>query len=163
MKLSEHLTLEEVIKSDTAIRLNISNIPSEKHLDNLKKLAIFVFEKIRSKFNTPIYIISGYRSKELNDAVGGATKSDHMNGMAIDIDMDGRGTVTNKEIFNYVKDNLDFKQLIAEFKNINGGIDWVHVSYDTSNLKKEILIAVKENNKTKYLKYSDELFKKIYE
>lgn len=150
MKLSEHLTLEEVTKSATATRLGISNIPSEEHLDNLKKLAIFVFEKIRSKFNTPIYIISGYRSKELNDAVGGATKSDHMNGMAIDIDMDGRGTVTNKEIFNYVKDNLEYKQLIYEFGDDNNP-DWVHVSYDEKNLKNEVLKAIKVNGKTKYI------------
>lgn len=150
MKLSEHLTLEEVTKSATATRLGISNIPSEEHLDNLKKLAIFVFEKIRSKFNTPIYIISGYRSKELNDAVGGATKSDHMNGMAIDIDMDGRGTVTNKEIFNYVKDNLEYKQLIYEFGD-DKNPDWVHVSYDEKNLKNEVLKAIKVNGKTKYI------------
>lgn len=150
MKLSEHLTLEEVTKSATATRLGISNIPSEEHLDNLKKLAIFVFEKIRSKFNTPIYIISGYRSKELNDAVGGATKSDHMNGMAIDIDMDGRGTVTNKEIFNYVKDNLEYKQLIYEFGD-DKNPDWVHVSYDENNLKNEVLKAIKVNGKTKYI------------
>ena len=150
MKLSEHLTLEEVTKSATATRLGISNIPSEEHLDNLKKLAIFVFEKIRSKFNTPIYIISGYRSKELNDAVGGATKSDHMNGMAIDIDMDGKGTVTNKEIFNYVKDNLDYKTLIWEFGN-DENPDWVHISYDENNLNNTVLRAVKINGKTKYI------------
>lgn len=150
MKLSEHLTLEEVIKSDTAIRLNISNIPSEKHLDNLKKLAIFVFEKIRSKFNTPIYIISGYRSKELNEAVGGAAKSDHMEGMAVDIDMDGKGTITNKQIFDYVRDNLEYKTLIWEFGN-DKNPDWVHISYDENNLKNEVLRAIKVNGKTKYI------------
>ena len=150
MKISEHLTLEEVTKSATATRLGISNIPSEEHLDNLKKLAIFVFEKIRSKFNTPIYIISGYRSKELNDAVGGATKSDHMNGMAIDIDMDGKGTVTNRQIFEYIKDNLEFKQLIWEFGD-DKNPDWVHVSYDEKNLKNEVLKAIKVNGKTKYI------------
>ena len=150
MKLSEHLTLEEVIKSATATRLGISNIPSEEHLDNLKKLAIFVFEKIRSKFNTPIYIISGYRSKELNDAVGGATKSDHMNGMAIDIDMDGKGTITNKQIFDYVRNNLEFSKLIWEFGD-DKNPDWVHISYDENNLKNTVLKAVKVNGKTKYI------------
>lgn len=150
MKISEHLTLEEVTKSATATRLGISNIPSEEHLDNLKKLAIFVFEKIRSKFNTPIYIISGYRSKELNDAVGGATKSDHMNGMAIDIDMDGKGTVTNKQIFDYVRDNLQYKTLIWEFGDSNNP-DWVHISYDENDLKNTVLKAVKVDGKTKYI------------
>lgn len=151
MNISEHLTLEEVTKSTTGIRLGISNVPSEEHVDNLKKLAANVFEKIRNHFNTPIYIISGYRSPELNKAVGGATHSDHMKGMAIDIDMDGKNTITNKQIFDYVKDNLEFTKLIWEYGN-NDNPDWVHISYDEDNLSGLIMRAIKIGNNTKYLK-----------
>jgi hypothetical protein len=153
MKISEHLDLVEVTRSETAKRKGISNMPTEAHLENFKKLAEHIFEPIRNHFNVPIHISSGYRSKELNTAIGGALSSDHCKGMAIDLDQQGHsGGLTNKEIFEYIKENLKFKQLIWE-----GGTkeepDWVHCAYDENNLKNEILRAVKVNGKMTYSKY----------
>jgi hypothetical protein len=154
MKLSEHLSLAEVIRSETAKRHGISNMPTEEHIANLKLLAENVFEKVRNHFRCPIHISSGYRSKELNALTPGASKtSDHCLGRALDLDQQGHSHgITNKEVFDYIKDNLNFKQLIWE-----GGTeqepDWVHVSYDESNLKKEVLRAVKVNGKMTYSKY----------
>jgi zinc D-Ala-D-Ala carboxypeptidase len=153
MKLSEHLDLAEVIKSDTAKRSGISNMPTPEHLENFKKLAVNVFEPIRKHFGVPIHISSGYRSKELNAVIGGASNSDHCFGMALDLDQQGhKGGVTNKQVFDFIKDNLKFKQLIWE-----GGTkqepDWVHVSYDEKNLKKEILLATLVKGKMQYSKY----------
>jgi hypothetical protein len=153
MKISEHLDLVEVTRSETAKRKGISNMPTEAHLENFKKLAENIFEPIRTHFNVPIHISSGYRSKELNTAIGGALSSDHCKGMAIDLDQQGHsGGLTNKEIFEYIKENLKFKQLIWE-----GGTkeepDWVHCAYDENNLKNEILRAVKVNGKMTYSKY----------
>ena len=153
MKLSEHLDLAEVIKSDSAKRRGISNMPTPEHIENFKKLAVNVFEPIRKHFGVPIHISSGYRSKELNAVIGGASNSDHCFGMALDLDQQGhKGGVTNKQVFDFIKDNLKFKQLIWE-----GGTkqepDWVHVSYDKKNLKKEILLATLVKGKMQYSKY----------
>ena len=110
-------------------------MPTPEHLENFKKLAENVFEPIRKHFGVPIHISSGYRSKELNALIGGVKTSDHLFGMAVDIDMDGSAHgVTNKMVFDFIKSHLKFKQLIWE-----GGTkeqpDWVHVSYDEKNLK----------------------------
>lgn len=153
MKLSEHLDLAEVVKSDSAKRKGISNMPTPEHIENFKKLAVNVFEPIRKHFGVPIHISSGYRSKELNAVIGGASNSDHCFGMALDLDQQGhKGGVTNKQVFDFIKDNLKFKQLIWE-----GGTkqepDWVHVSYDEKNLKKEVLLATLVKGKMQYSKY----------
>ena len=154
MKISEHLDLSEVIRSETAKRHGISNMPTAEHLENFKKLAENVFEKVRNHFRCPIRISSGYRSKELNAVTpGSSATSDHCKGMAIDLDQDGNSQgVTNNQVFHYIKDNLKFKQLIAEYP-IDGQLSWCHVSYDESNLKNEILICVKQNGKPHYLPY----------
>jgi hypothetical protein len=154
MKISEHLDLSEVIRSETAKRHGISNMPTEEHIANFKLLAENVFEKIRNNFRCPIHISSGYRSKELNACTPGASAtSDHSKGMALDLDQDGHSHgVTNNQVFHYIKDNVKFKQLIAEYP-INGELSWCHVSYDENNLKNEILICVKENGKPHYLPY----------
>lgn len=153
MKLSKHLDLSEVIRSDSAKRNGISNMPTPEHIENFKLLAEKVFEPIREHFGVPIRISSGYRSKELNDKTKGASKtSDHCFGRAIDIDNDGT-SITNKQIFNFIKDNLKYKQLIFEF-GTDENPAWVHVSYDPNNLKNETLKAVKVNNVTKYIKYT---------
>jgi hypothetical protein len=152
MKLSAHLDLSEVTRSDSAKRNGISNMPTPEHIENFKILAEKVFEPIREHFGVPIRISSGYRSKELNDKTKGASKtSDHCFGRAIDIDNDGT-SITNKQIFNFIKDNLKYKQLIFEF-GTDENPAWVHVSYDPNNLKNETLKAVKVNNVTKYIKY----------
>lgn len=152
MKLSKHLDLSEVIRSDSAKRLGLSNMPTDEHIENFKVLAEKVFEPIREFFGSPIRISSGYRSKELNDKTKGASKtSDHCFGRAIDIDMDGT-SITNKQVFDFIKNNLKFKQLIYEF-GTDENPSWVHVSYDPNNLKNEVLKAVKVNGVTKYTKY----------
>ena len=151
MKLSEHLDLSEITRSDTAKRKGISNQPTPEHLENFKKLAENIFEPIRNHFKEPIFISSGYRSKELNTAVGGSLTSQHCSGEAIDIDMDGRSNMaTNKAVFDYIKNNLNFDQLIWEF-GTDSNPDWVHVSYEsTGNQRKQVLKAVRVNGNTTY-------------
>ena len=149
MKISEHLELAELIRSDSAKRAGISNMPTPEHIANLKKLAENVFEKIREHFNRPILISSGYRSIDLNKIIKGAQSSQHSTGEAIDIDMDGT-EITNKEIFEFIKFNVSFDQLIWEF-GTDKNPDWVHVSYEsTGKQRKQILKAKKVNGKTIY-------------
>jgi hypothetical protein len=154
MKLSEHLDLSEVVRSESAKRKGISNMPTAEHIANFKILAEKVFEPIRVHFRCPIIISSGYRSKELNQAIGGSDTSQHCTAEAIDIDMDGTPNgVTNRMVFDYIKDNLEFDQLIYEFGNSENP-DWVHVSYEsTGKQRKQILRASRINGKTIYSKY----------
>jgi zinc D-Ala-D-Ala carboxypeptidase len=154
MKLSEHLDLSEVVRSESAKRKGISNMPTPEHIANFKILAEKVFEPIREHFRCPIHISSGYRSKELNAAIGGSLTSQHCSGEAIDIDMDGTPNgVTNRMVFDYIKDNLEFDQLIYEFGDSNNP-DWVHVSYETTGKqRKQILKAIRVNGKTSYTNY----------
>jgi len=152
MQLSEHLVLTEVIKSDTAKRLGIDNNPTSEHLANLKLLAEKVFEPIRNHFKKPINVSSGYRSKALNDAVpGSSATSQHCSGEALDLDQDNMNTgITNKMVFDYIKDNLVFDQLIWEF-GTDSNPDWVHVSYEsTGKQRKQILKAIRVNGKPVY-------------
>jgi hypothetical protein len=152
MQLSKNLALAEVTRSETAKRKGISNMPTPEHLENFKKLAEKVFQPIREHFGGPIHISSGYRSAALNKAVGGSLSSQHCTGEAIDIDMDGTA-ITNAEIFNYIKDNLEFDQLIWEF-GTDANPDWVHVSYEsTGKQRKQILKAVKKGGATSYVPY----------
>jgi zinc D-Ala-D-Ala carboxypeptidase len=145
MKLSEHLELSEVTRSESAKRNGISNMPTPEHIENFKILAAKVFEPIREHFGVPIRISSGYRSKELNKCVGGSTTSQHSSGEAIDIDQDYT-TITNKQVFEYIKDNLTFDQLINEFD-----YSWVHVSYKANGKQRgEVLEAYKVGKVTKY-------------
>ena len=109
MKLSKNLSLSEVIKSNTAIRKGIDNTPTNAHIENLKYLAEKVFQPIREHLGSAIFVSSGYRSKALNEAIGGSQRSFHSHGMALDLDQDGRNnSVTNTDIFYYIKDNLPF-------------------------------------------------------
>jgi hypothetical protein len=152
MQLSKHLSLAEVSRSETAKRRGINNTPSGEHLENFKKLAENIFEPIREHFKVPIIISSGYRSKELNSAIGGSSTSQHCQGEAIDIDMDGT-SITNAQIFHFIKDNLNFDQMIWEF-GTDKNPDWVHVSYEsTGKQRKQILKAVKSGGKTSYVPY----------
>ena len=154
MQLSKNLTLAEVTRSETAKRRGISNMPTPEHIENFKKLAENVFQPIREHFAVPIHISSGYRSKALNTAIGGSLSSQHCQGEAIDIDMDGSANgVTNAQVFNYIKDNLNFDQLIWEFGTTSNP-DWVHVSYEsTGKQRKQVLRATKQGGKTVYTPY----------
>lgn len=151
MKLSNYVSLAEVTKSDTATRRGISNEPTPEHLENLKTICVEVFDKVREHFGVPIYISSGYRSAALNKAIGGSKTSDHNLGRALDLDQDFRGNgVTNMEVFEFIKDNLEFDQLIGEFQRADGDFEWIHVGYRKGANRKQILVAYKEGTKTKY-------------
>jgi zinc D-Ala-D-Ala carboxypeptidase len=154
MKLSKNLSLTEVTNSNTAKRKGISNQPTEEHLVALKSLAENIFQPIREHFAKPIWLSSGYRSEALNKAIGGSKTSQHCKGEAMDIDMDGKGGPTNAEIFNYIKDNLPFDQLIWEF-GTKTSPDWVHVSYKKGGPQRgQILRAVRNSaGKTVYEPY----------
>jgi hypothetical protein len=153
MQLSTNLSLAEVTRSETAKRRGISNMPTAEHIENFKKLAINIFQPIREHFGKPIIISSGYRSAELNKAIGGSLSSQHCSGEAIDIDMDGTD-ITNKQIFDFIKDNLNFDQMIWEF-GTDANPDWVHVSFAANrSQRKQILVAKKVNGKTTYIPYS---------
>jgi hypothetical protein len=151
MKLSEHLDLSEVIRSESAKRKGISNMPTPEHIANFKLLAENIFEPIRNHFRVPIIISSGYRSNELNADIGGSLTSQHCTGEAIDVDMDGTPHgVTNRMVFDFIKNNLEFDQLIYEFGTPENP-DWVHVSYESSGLqRKQVLKASRVNGKTVY-------------
>ena len=150
MKLSKYVSLSEVTKSDTASRRGISNEPTPEHLENLKTICTEVFDKVREHFGVPIYISSGYRSAALNKAIGGSSTSDHNLGRALDLDQDFRSNgITNMDVFKFIKDNLEFDQLIYEFGNSKNP-DWVHVGYRNGENRKQILVAYKEGTKTKY-------------
>ena len=152
MQLSKNLSLAEVIRSETAKRKGVSNMPTEAHIANFKLLAEKVFQPIREHFSVPIHISSGYRSEALNKAIKGSNTSQHCTGEAIDIDMDAT-SVTNAEIFKYIKDNLEFDQLIWEF-GTDANPDWVHVSYEsTGKQRKQILKAVRKGGATSYVPY----------
>ena len=154
MNLSKNLTLFEMIRSGTAKRKRVSNEPTLKHIENMKVLAEKIFEPIRKHFGVPIYLSSGYRSAALNKVIPGASKNSyHLYGMAMDLDQDGADNgVTNKQVFDFIKDNLLFTELIWEFgTDLNP--DWVHVAYDSKKLNREILRAKKTLFGTKYKKY----------
>jgi hypothetical protein len=151
MKISQHLNLSELTRSDSAKRNGIDNNPTAEHLENFKLLAEKVFEPIRLHFGVPIHISSGYRSEALNKFIKGSSSSQHCKGEAIDIDMDGSSSgVTNADVYNFIKDNLNFDQLIWEF-GTDKNPDWVHVSYTKDKNRKQKLKAVRSNGKTSYL------------
>lgn len=153
MKLSNYLSLAEVTRSDMAKRKGIANEPTAEHLENMKTIAVEVFDKVREYFGVPIFVSSGYRSAALNKAIGGSKTSDHNLGRALDLDQDGHGNgVTNADVFNFIKNTLEFDQLIWEF-GTDKNPDWVHVGYRKGANRKQILKAVREGGKTKYVPY----------
>jgi hypothetical protein len=149
-KISKHVSYREGVYSRTAERLGIKNEPSDDVLKNMRVTAEKVFEPLRMHVGAPIAVNSFYRGPELNKAIGGAKKSQHMSGQAIDID-DTLGHMSNADMYYWIKENLNFDQLIWEFgtdKNPN----WLHVSYvNDSDNRNRCLKAYKDNNnKTKY-------------
>tara|TARA_B100000963_G_scaffold114224_1_gene99465 strand:+ start:25418 stop:25882 length:465 start_codon:yes stop_codon:yes gene_type:complete len=151
VKISDHITLKEALRSNTARRLGIENMPDNDTLITMQITAEHIFEPLRNNFNEPIYISSFYRSPELNTAIGGSSRSQHCLGEAIDID-DVYSKANNADFFNYIKDKLEFDQLIWEFGD-NEQPDWVHVSYRLAKNRMNVLKAIRENGKTKYLPY----------
>ena len=147
--ISKHISYKEGVHSITAIRKGIDNEPNEEQLANMKLVANNLFEPLRVFINGPIKVNSFFRSPDLNKAIGGSTKSQHCKGQAIDID-DTYGKATNAEMYWWIKENLDFDQMIWEFGS-NDNPDWVHVSYVSPDKNRNrCLKAYREDGKTKY-------------
>ena len=149
MSISKHISYKEGVYSRTATRLGIKNNPNAEQMKNMIAIAEEVFEPLRTYVGGPIKINSFFRSPELNKAIGGSTKSQHCHGQAIDLD-DTFGISTNAEMFEFIKHNLDFDQIIWEFGD-DDNPDWVHVSYvSPGKNRNRCLQAYKENGKTNY-------------
>ena len=148
--ISKHISYKEGVHSITAIRKGIDNEPNEEQLANMKLVANNLFEPLRVFINGPIKVNSFFRSPDLNKAIGGSTKSQHCKGQAIDID-DTYGKATTAEMYWWIKENLDFDQMIWEFGS-NDNPDWVHVSYVSPDKNRNRCIkAYREDGKTKYM------------
>lgn len=149
MQLSKNLTLAEATKSQVATRLGIKNVPNQVQTRNLQLIAQHVFQPVRDHFDVAIAVTSGFRSLALNRTIGGSKTSEHMEGRALDLDGDVFGGVTNKEIFDYIKNNLEFNQLIWEFGDKDNP-DWVHVSYKEGSNKRQVLKAKMHKGRAVY-------------
>jgi hypothetical protein len=148
-RISKHISYKEGVHSNTATRLNIDNTPSSYEFSNMGVLADNIFEPLREWVGGPIKITSFFRCEELNRALGGSSSSQHCEGRAMDID-DIFGRTTNAIMFEYIKNNLDFDQLIWEFGD-DKNPDWIHVSFCSPDENRaRCLRAYKENGKTKY-------------
>jgi len=147
--ISKHISYKEAIRSNTALRRGIDNVPDEGELENMQLIAEKVFEPLRAWVGGPIKINSFFRSVELNKAIGGSSKSQHCKGQAVDLD-DTFGRKTNAEMYNYIKENLDFDQIIWEFGD-DSNPAWVHVSYvSEEENRNRCLLAYKDKGRTKY-------------
>jgi len=148
MKITKHVTYAEATQTNS----QLSNIPSGEQMEKIKLLCEKVFEPLREWVDAPIKINSIFRSVMVNKAIGGSSNSQHMamDGAAMDID-DSYGHKTNAEMFNWIKENLTFDQLIWEFGDDNNP-NWVHVSYRQHGNRKQALKAKKINGKTVYTK-----------
>lgn len=140
MIISKYVTYEEATVSQTAIRKKISNKPSLEQLANMESVAENIFDKAREHFKKPIRVSSFFRSKELNEAVGGSKTSQHVKGQAID--MQATAGFTNAQIFHYIKDNLDFDQLIWEYGNDKNPA-WVHASFVANGKNRKQILYIK--------------------
>jgi zinc D-Ala-D-Ala carboxypeptidase len=149
MKLSPNFSLNELTQSETALRRGLNNEPTQEIISALQLLVVNVLQPIRDHYAKGVKVNSGYRSPEVNASIGGSKTSDHCKGQAADIEIPG---VANAELAEYIKERLQFTQLILEF--YTPGVPdsgWVHVSYDPTNLKKQVMTAVKRDGKTVYL------------
>ena len=148
-RISEHISYKESIKSHTATRLNINNTPDGYQVSNMVGVAHNVFEPLREYVGGPIKITSMFRSEKLNSILGGSSRSQHCEGRAMDLD-DTFGHKTNAEMYRFIKNNLNFDQLIWEFGD-DTNPDWIHVSYISEDENRNrCLIADKVNGKTLY-------------
>ena len=156
MKLSENFSLEELIRSSTARRIGLDNIPNDEHLKNLQVVVDEIAQPLRDHFGKPVRINSGYRSPALNNAIGGSKKSQHSKGEALDLEIDG---VSNLEVADWITDNCDYDQVILEFYNPAEGPNsgWVHASCkaNLSENRERNLIALKDGKKTVYVVTED--------
>ena len=147
--ISKHISYKEATRSLTAIRLGLENKPNEYELSNMIGVAENIFEPLREWVNDPIKVNSFFRSIELNEAIGGSSRSQHCQGRAIDID-DTYGHATNAEMFHWVKENLNFDQMIWEF-GTDENPDWVHISWVSEDQNRNrCLRAERIDGKTTY-------------
>lgn len=146
MKLSEHFSLKELTKSDSAIRLQIDNTPSEQVIANLQALVDNILQPLRDRFG-PITVTSGYRSPDLNKRIGGSKTSHHCQGYAVDFECP---SMDNRELCLFIRDNMKFTQLILEFYDGTPDSGWVHCAYIADDLKGQVLTATKVNGRTHY-------------
>lgn len=144
-KISTNLSYKEGVHSNTATRRNIDNNPDADQLAAMKLVAAKVFQPVREWYGKPIRINSFFRSVELNTQIGGSKTSQHCKGEAIDMDT----TSDNKKLYEYIRDNLEYDQLIWEFGDSNNP-DWVHVSFSKNGNRKRQLLAKKVNGKSTY-------------
>ena len=148
-KISPNISFKEAVRSRTALRLNLKNDPDAYQITNMVNVAKNVFEPLREYVGGAIKINSMFRSEELNTAIGGSSRSQHIEGRALDLD-DIYGHKTNLQMFNYIKDNLSFDQLIYEFGDDNNPA-WIHVSYVSKEENRgRCLRAEKVNGRTSY-------------
>ena len=148
--ISKHISNKEGIYSATALRRGIDNTPNEEQLANMKLIAEKIFEPLREYVGGPIKINSFFRSPKLNKAIGGSTTSQHCKGQAMDID-DTFGYKTNADMYKFIKEHLNFDQMIWEFGN-DDNPNWVHVSYVLpEENRNRCLKAYKDKGKTKYM------------
>ena len=149
MKISKHISWKEATYSRTGERQGLDNTPNEEQINCMKEVAENLFEPLREWVGGPIKINSFFRGEPVNTAIGGSTRSKHMKGQAIDID-DTFGHKTNAEMFRYIRENLDFDQMIWEFGD-NENPNWVHISYvSKAENRNRCLKAYKEKGNTKY-------------
>ena len=150
MQLSKSFSLNELTKSDTALRHDMDNTPPPEAIECLRALCDNVLQPVRDHFGKPVRVNSGYRHPDVNAKVGGSKTSDHCKGMAADIEIAG---VPNHELAQWIADNVgEYRQIILEFYT-RGQPDsgWVHVSYNPDDNKKQLLTATKVDGKTTYL------------
>lgn len=151
-RISKYVSYNEAVKSQTAERLGIDNTPNAQEIKNMQFIGTRIFDRVRLFVGGFLFVSSFFRCKLLNMAIGGSERSQHCEGLAIDIDADVYQTngKTNKDIFYFILKNLEFDQLIWEFGD-NNQPAWVHVSLrpDGKN-RKQVLVAKKVNMKTVY-------------
>ena len=149
MQLSKNFSLNELTKSDTALRHDLDNTPPPEAIECLRALCDNVLQPVRDHFGKSVRVNSGYRHPNVNAKVGGSKTSDHCKGRAADIEIAG---VPNHELAQWIADNLEYRQIILEFYT-RGVPDsgWVHVSYNPADNKKQLLTATKVDGKTTYL------------
>lgn len=137
-RISKHISYKEAVGSNYAKQKGIKNKPNEEQVENMKLLAKEVFEPLREWVDAPIKVNSMFRSLELNTALKGSKTSSHMKGEAMDIT--SMGGKSNLEMFHWIKDNLEFDQLIWEF---GAEPKWLHVSFNKDNNRKQVLVTKK--------------------
>jgi zinc D-Ala-D-Ala carboxypeptidase len=152
--ISKHITYLEATKSSTAIRHGLENKPNETEIKRMQLVAQKVFEPMRKGLGGhPIFIGSFFRAELVNKKAGGSKTSGHRLGDAIDADADVYNIpgLTNRDVFEFIRDNLEFDQLIWEYDNPDGTPAWVHMSFREGNNRNQVLKATKVNGRTKYI------------